>query len=211
MRHSTGELGKRALWALPLLAPLLISGIGALFSVAIVVIAIFTVKSAYAPTMTLVWRGWGPSLALGAAVGVATALGFALLVDPVLSAVTGEPVDLSSFAAVEGNLPNYLVLLAIGLLFGGIAEELVFRGFVIGWGAELFGKPMALPLAVVSACVFGLAHMYQGWTGVISTGLVGLIFGVLYVACGRRLLPAIMAHATNNFIGVTAIYLGIGL
>ena len=81
-------------------------------------------------------------------------------------------------------------------------------GFVIGWGTQLFGDKSGLLLAFLSAAAFGAAHLYQGIAGVLSTGLTGLIFGILYLLTGRKLLPVVLAHMTVNFIGITQIYLG---
>lgn len=192
------------------LPAMLLPGAGALISAIVVGLALILLSNSRKPVLALVWRSVPASILLGMAVGTATAIGFSLLVEPLISAVTGEPVDLSAFDGVRGNLPNYLVMLTLGLIFGGIVEEVIFRGAVIGWGSAGFGKHMAWPLAILSAVVFGLTHFYQGWSGVIATGLMGMILGALYVLCSRRLLPCIAAHMTNNAIGITAIYLGMG-
>lgn len=192
------------------LPALLLPGVGALVSALVVALALILLSNSRRPTLALVWRSVPASILLGMAVGTATAIGFSVAVEPLIAALTGEPVDLSDFDAVRGSVPNYLVMLAVGLIFGGIVEEVIFRGAVIGWGSAAFGKRLAWPLAVLSATVFGITHLYQGWSGVISTGLMGLILGALYVLCSRRLLPCIAAHMTNNAIGITAIYLGMG-
>jgi membrane protease YdiL (CAAX protease family) len=57
--------------------------------------------------------------------------------------------------------------------------------------------------------VFGAAHVYQGLSGAISTGLIGLGFALLYVGTGKRLLAPVLAHMTLDAIGVTQLYLGI--
>jgi membrane protease YdiL (CAAX protease family) len=57
--------------------------------------------------------------------------------------------------------------------------------------------------------VFGITHLYQGWTGVCSTGIIGLGYGFTYLATGRNLLTSIFAHMTLNAIGATELYLGI--
>ena len=70
----------------------------------------------------------------------------------------------------------------------GIVEEIVFRGFVL-WYLSFF---MALwPAVLVSSVAFGLAHSYQGFSGIMRTGLVGLAFGVLFVVSGSIWLPIV--------------------
>ena len=198
----------RLLWALPLVLALALPGVGVLGSLAVVIAMLVFHRDARSATLRLWKRGPLISLLIGLAVGLATHVAMSALIEPALQQVFGQPVDLSNFDAVEGNLSNYLVLLAVGLLFGGIAEELVFRGYIIGWGTRLFGNHAGLLLALASAVVFGLAHFYQGLPGMVATGLVGLVFGITYLASGRRLAPAIFAHMTVNLIGITELYLG---
>jgi membrane protease YdiL (CAAX protease family) len=70
----------------------------------------------------------------------------------------------------------------------GIVEEIVFRGFVL-WYLTFF---MALwPAVLVSSVAFGLGHSYQGFSGIIRTGLIGLAFGTLFVVSGSIWLPII--------------------
>jgi membrane protease YdiL (CAAX protease family) len=70
----------------------------------------------------------------------------------------------------------------------GIVEEIVFRGFVL-WYLTFF---MGLwPAVLVSSIAFGLGHSYQGFSGIIRTGLIGLAFGTLFVVSGSIWLPII--------------------
>jgi membrane protease YdiL (CAAX protease family) len=152
---------------------------------------------------------WLRSIGLGVLWGLGIALVAGLVLDQLVAAMFGSAPDVSSFDGAEGDLGAYLRLLALGLLAGGILEEIIFRGFVLGWGSALFGPKAGLPLVVVSAAVFGYSHLYQGWPGVVSTGVIGLGYGLTYLATGRNLLAAIAAHMTINVIGATEIYLGL--
>lgn len=178
-----------------------------LISLAVLAAILIFVKSAREPTLASIYRGVPVSVAIGVAAGAAMHFALSPLFDAIALQITGTSSDLSSLAAVHGNLVNYLVLLAIGLLFGGVLEELVGRGFLIGWGSAVFGARWAIVLMIVSAVGFGLAHLWQGAGGMITTGLSGLFYGFVYLLCGRKLLPAVMTHATSNFLGITAIYL----
>lgn len=197
----------RILCLLPLIPAALLPGVGVLISLAIVVMTLVMHPAARSAALALRYRStlFSILLGLGAAAVLAVVMGEA--VDPMLERIFG-PIKLDDFSAVEGNLSGFLLMLAVGLLFGGIAEELIFRGFIIGWGAKLFGAHFAFPLAVLSAATFGFTHLYQGWAGVFSTGIIGLSFGLLYIFSGRKLLPAIVAHMATNFYGITLLYLG---
>lgn len=74
----------------------------------------------------------------------------------------------------------------------GISEELLCRGLLIATGVGVFGLPV-LVAAVVAVVLFGLAHLYQGATGVLGTAIVGGILTALYLASGSLLLP-ILVH-----------------
>lgn len=200
----------KALCLLPLLPPLLLPGVGVVFSLVIVIVVLMFLPPSRAPTLALRDRSIAASVAWGIAAGVAVVLFFGVLVQPIVEWVTGSRVDLEALVDIEGDLVAYLMLLVFGLLFGGIVEEVIFRGYVVGWGARLFGAKAGPWLVLLSALVFGISHYYQGPAGMITTGLVGLIFGVLYLRTQRSLLPVIVAHMTVNAYGITLLYVGLG-
>lgn len=66
--------------------------------------------------------------------------------------------------------------------------RIVCRGFVL-WYLTTF---MSIwPAVFASSIVFGLCHSYQGFSGIIRTGLIGLTFGALFVISGSVWLPII--------------------
>jgi membrane protease YdiL (CAAX protease family) len=81
-------------------------------------------------------------------------------------------------------------------LTAGVCEELIFRGFLFAW----LGAWMALPGVVVTDSVlFGVGHAYQGATGMLKTGLVGLALALAYVATDSLWLPMV-AHAALDLL-----------
>jgi membrane protease YdiL (CAAX protease family) len=78
----------------------------------------------------------------------------------------------------------------------GIVEELLYRGFVL-W---VLAQGMPLWAAVLlSSVAFGLAHSYQGAGGMLRTGLIGLLFAILFVASGSIWLPMLF-HALFDIV-----------
>jgi membrane protease YdiL (CAAX protease family) len=73
----------------------------------------------------------------------------------------------------------------------GVCEEVLYRGFMIWYFEHWMGWIAAVCAA---AAVFGWSHIYQGVRGIFTTGLVGLLFGFLYVAMGS-LIPVMALHA----------------
>jgi membrane protease YdiL (CAAX protease family) len=73
----------------------------------------------------------------------------------------------------------------------GFCEELLYRGFLIWVLAPWLGWWGA---ATVALALFAAGHAYQGWSGVVRTGLVGAVFTGL-VALFDSLWPAMVLHA----------------
>lgn len=181
---------------------------GSLASLAIVLAAVALVKPSRGPTLSLLGDRWMRNAAIGILGGLVLWFLSDQVWEPMLKLWVG-PIKLDSLAGVRGNPLNYLVLMAIAFVYGGVVEEMVFRGFVIGWGSTLFGPRSTIPLVLLSSAVFGSAHLYQGLSGAISTGLIGLGFALLYVGTGKKLLAPVLAHMVVDAIGVTQLYLGI--
>ena len=73
----------------------------------------------------------------------------------------------------------------------GFCEELLYRGWLWRFFRDLTGH---LWIAVVlSAVAFGFAHAYQGRAGIISAGIVGLLFSVP-VLLANSLVPGQVIH-----------------
>jgi membrane protease YdiL (CAAX protease family) len=195
---------------LPLLAllPAAVIPNGSLLSLLIVVLTLVFVKPSRGPTLVFAAGPWIRNAMIGVGGGLALWFLSDQVWEPLLQHWLG-PIKLESFASIRGNLRNFLLLLTAGFIFGGVIEEIVFRGFVIGWGSRLFGQRSVVPLILLSSVVFGSAHLYQGASGAISTGLIGLGFALLYVGTGKRLLAPMLAHMTLDAIGISQIYLGI--
>src|SRR5258708_17559683 len=73
----------------------------------------------------------------------------------------------------------------------GLCEEFLYRGFAMAVIARA-GLPTGLVI-LVSSVLFGLAHLYQGRAGFVSTMVLGLLFAISRAALGS-LLPLIVWH-----------------
>lgn len=73
----------------------------------------------------------------------------------------------------------------------GIWEEIVFRGFLpwyVVHHVTLFGFSVPFVWAAIfSLLLFSLAHLYQGWGGVLGVGFVGITLALLYALTGNLL------------------------
>jgi membrane protease YdiL (CAAX protease family) len=115
------------------------------------------------------------------------------------------------FDFVKGNLVGYLTVMVLVWTHGSFFEELLFRAFVITKGEAVLGGSRAASIAAVimAAIFFGYRHYYyQGMHGAIITGLIGLLFGLIYIWIGRRnILPLAFAHGLANSIAQTSRFL----
>jgi uncharacterized protein len=82
-------------------------------------------------------------------------------------------------------------------LTAGFCEEFLFRGYFIWVFAQWLGWWGA---AALSLLIFAVAHIYQGWNGVLRTGMVGALY-TLVVAMFESLWPAIALHALLDLNG----------
>ena len=97
----------------------------------------------------------------------------------------------------------------VGLsLTAGICEEILYRAFFI-WYLTAW-LPTAAAVAV-SSVVFGAAHLYLGWGGVVRATATGAVLALAYLVTGSLWVPMAL-HATvditSGFTGNAALYPG---
>ena len=63
--------------------------------------------------------------------------------------------------------------------------------------------------AIFQAILFGAAHPGQGPAGMVIVGLVGLVFGLVYLRAGRNLWPVILTHGIADSLSFTLLYFGV--
>lgn len=105
----------------------------------------------------------------------------------------------SVFSQLKDNVP-YFFSIIIFVWIESMLEELQDRGFSLNRFESLIAKaPISTILAVLfQAAIFGFRHSYDFSPRSITTGLIGLVFGVVYVLSGRNLWPLIIAHIILN-------------
>lgn len=202
--------GGKGLWALWLAVPVLVlalPGVGVLAAGVWVVLVLWLgrQKPGVIGLRKPSPRDVGLALVLGALIWAVAAFG----IDPGVAALTKTKPDLSAFEGLEGNPGMLAGMLALAWLSGALLEETVFRGFLVHLGAKLLGPNRGWPLAVFSAVLFGLMHYYQGLTGMLTTGIVGFIFGAVFLLTGRNLALVMIVHGFVDTIYFTLAFLGL--
>ncbi len=98
-----------------------------------------------------------------------------------------------------GDIVNSPLLLAIWLgpvaWLGVAAFEELSRVFMLNRLWTIWAQPsVRWIILAISACLFGLIHIYQGSISVVAIALQGFIYGWYYVRFGR-VWPMIIGHA----------------
>jgi len=92
-----------------------------------------------------------------------------------------------------------LALAVILVIVVAVSEETIFRGYLI---RRLHTATRNLAAAVVlSSVVFALGHGYEGSLGVITVGIMGLIFSLLYLWRQSLVVPIVL-HFLQDFVAI---------
>ena len=137
--------------------------------------------------------------------------GFSLYIaEPAIARLTGKLPDVSLFAPLAGNIHFLLISLTVAWTLAAFGEEFVYRGYLVTRIARVLGDtPRAwLGALVVTSILFGVGHQYQGLSGMITAGLGGFTFGLLYLVTGCNLWVAVVAHGTMDTVGFLLLFLG---
>jgi len=111
---------------------------------------------------------------------------------------------------LEGNIPLFLLWLAIVWTVAAFGEEMFFRGYLITRLETAFsGIRWGVVLAVLlPAMLFGYGHYYyQGLSGVFVTGAIGLVLGTMFVLFKRNLWPVVIWHGMIDTLAFTATFM----
>lgn len=127
-------------------------------------------------------------IALGAYVGLVELLGIEDL----------EPISTIDDDVIYEHLELVILTGVLAVLVAPVAEEIFFRGFLIGGFAR---RVAIVPALILSAALFAAVHLDVG--SLIPFALIGLVFGWLFIRSGSLAAP-MLAHFFFNLIAFTA-------
>lgn len=154
----------------------------------------------------LVTTQWREDALLGTAIAVVFALLQFLVIIPNTGGASRS--DIVANAAQIGTSPWGVFGFVVLAWTGAFSEELFFRGHFFNTLRGLLG-PSAVALVatvVLTVVLFAAGHGYQGWAGVVDTGIYGGLTLTLLYLWRRRLTACIVAHALWNTIATVVIY-----
>ena len=149
-----------------------------------------------------------PSLRLGFLYTLAIILINDILLSPLIESYFFTDIDLRAFDSLRGNTTNLIVYLLLIWTLIAFGEEFFFRGYLMNRMAHLFNALRFpwLTAAILSSLIFGLAHSYQGNSGMITTGIVGLILAFSFYKNQQNLAISMLCHGLYDTYGLLMIY-----
>jgi uncharacterized protein len=124
------------------------------------------------------------------------------LLDRYMPKTAGQGIDMQVLFGSGLYVPAFVLT---ALFKGGFSEEL-WRIFTLTRFENEFGRRGLIVALVVGSVVFGVGHLYQGVSGMVSIAVTGFFFALVYLR--RRLAwEAVSAHASFDLIGIVLGYI----
>jgi uncharacterized protein len=144
------------------------------------------------------WTRPGRELIIGALCFLPVFLGAALL-DRVLLRVGLSPpaTPLPSFLNDKGPAEALLAVVLVTVV--ALAEETIFRGYLLLRFQSILQS--AIVSVLLSSVIFTLGHGYEGTAGLVTVGMMGAAFAVVYLWRGSLVAPIVM-HFLQDFLSV---------
>lgn len=154
---------------------------------------------------------WTRIVAIAAAAAALRIVLGEYVIDPLTERFWPPAIEPDIANDVAGNLGTFLLYIPIIWGFAAFGEEIAYRGYLLNRAADLGRRSTgAFWIAVVvSSVLFGYGHYYKGPSGIIDSGIAGLILGAAYMLAGRNLWATILAHGFIDTFGLTLAYLGL--
>ena len=132
------------------------------------------------------------------------------VVEPITGRYWPAPIAPALANEIAGNPRVAVLALLIVWTFAAFGEEIAYRGYLITRGADVGARSaVAYWVAMLLVSIlFGYGHYYKGPSGIVDSGIAGLILGTTYLLAGRNLWAAILAHGLIDTFGVIAAFFG---
>lgn len=133
------------------------------------------------------------------------------VIDPLATRIWPPAAAPAGTDAITGNLKVAALTLVLVWTFAAFGEEIGYRGYLLRRAADVGGGSTGSywAAAVVTAVLFGIGHWYKGPTGIVDSGVAGLILAAAYMLAGRNLWASILAHGFIDTFAVVLVYLGL--
>lgn len=111
---------------------------------------------------------------------------------------------------IAGNAKIALLALLLVWTFAAFGEEIAYRGYLLTRAADIGNRSTTAYWVgiVVVSILFGYGHYYKGTSGIIDSGIAGLILGAAYMLAGRNLWACILTHGFIDTFAVIDAFFG---
>ena len=153
---------------------------------------------------------WQRLLLIALAAAAARILLGQFLIEPVTGLFWPKPTPPALANEITGNMTMALVALLLVWTFAAFGEEIAYRGYLLTRAADIGRRSKTaywIGIVLVSI-LFGYGHYYKGASGVIDSGVAGLILGTAYMVAGRNLWASIFAHGFIDTFGIIDAFFG---
>jgi membrane protease YdiL (CAAX protease family) len=153
---------------------------------------------------------WGRTLRIALAAAALRIVLGDFLIDPLTSLFWPPAAAPAAAAAITGNLKMALLGLLFVWTFAAFGEEVAYRGYLLTRCADIGdGSTVAYWIGmVVVSILFGYGHYYKGLSGIVDSGVAGLILGAAYLLSGRNLWASVLAHGFIDTYAVIVVFFG---
>jgi len=130
------------------------------------------------------------------------------VIDPLTGRFWPPAIAPAGADSITGNVGMALLWLVIVWTWAAFGEEIAYRGYLLTRAADLGARSQtAYWIGVLFVSVlFGFGHYYKGPSGIVDSGVAGLILGAAYMLSGRNLWASILAHGFIDTFGVIVLF-----
>lgn len=155
-------------------------------------------------------QSWGRAVLIAIIAAVIRIVVGSVVIDPLTAHFWPAAIAPSGSESIAGNWMVALQWLFLVWTFAAFGEEISYRGYLLARAADAAGgSKIAYWVSVMLVSVlFGLGHYYKGPSGIIDSGMAGLVLGATYLLSGRNLWTCILAHGFIDTFGVLALFFG---
>ena len=187
-----------------------VPGIGILFSIIIIAIAYWNNDIFFVQKLFEYPSNWFYTLFIGFLLASIISLLSFVLIGPYIERITNQPHNLKAIEHIRNNWKSTIIYILIGWGMGGFIEEIIFRGFLMSAFKDVLGTSnfsLLINIAITSI-LFGMAHWYQGKSGALSTGIISIFLGLIFIYNQFNLWLPIIVHGFIDTISIFIISLG---
>jgi membrane protease YdiL (CAAX protease family) len=153
---------------------------------------------------------WGRTLVMALSAAALRIILGSLVVDPLTARFWPAAIPPSGMNEIAGNLILAPQWLGLVWTFAAFGEEIGYRGYLLTRAADVGNRSKAAywVSVILVSVLFGFGHYYKGPSGILDSGMAGLVLGAAYLLSGRNLWVCILAHGFIDTFGVTMLFFG---